>query len=106
MLVVLGSATAAPGRRAELADAARAVSTATRGDDGCVSYVFAADLEDPDVVVSVEVWRDRAALDAHLAHDHARRFLAAVGGLLAGEPSMSFHTTERLEPADPQETLR
>jgi quinol monooxygenase YgiN len=91
VLVVLGSATAAPGRRSDLADAARAVSTATRGDDGCVSYVFAADLEDPDVVVSVEVWRDRAALEAHMAHDHTREFPSRVGDLLAGEPSMSFH---------------
>jgi quinol monooxygenase YgiN len=92
VLVVLGSATAAPGRREELVDAARVVTAATRGDDGCVSYLFAAHLEDPDVVVGVEVWRDRAALDAHMAHDHTREFLARVGGLLAGEPSMSFHT--------------
>ena len=91
MLIVLGSAAAAPGRRPELLDAARAVSAATRGDDGCVSYVFAADLEDPYVVVSVEVWRDRAALDAHLAHNHTGEFLTRVDGLLAGEPSMSFH---------------
>ncbi|SFU07626.1 Quinol monooxygenase YgiN [Geodermatophilus amargosae] len=92
MLIVLGSATAAPGRRHELVDAARAVTAATRSDDGCLSYVFAADLDDPDVVVSVEVWRDQAALDAHMTHDHTQRFIAAVGGLQAGEPSMSFHT--------------
>lgn len=92
MLIVLGSATAAPGRRPELVDAARAVTAATRGDDGCLSYAFAADLDDPDVVVSIEVWRNQEALDAHMTHDHTRRFIATVGGLIAGEPSMSFHT--------------
>ncbi len=92
MLIVLGSATAAPGHRRELVDAARAVTAASRGDDGCLSYTFAADLGDPVVFVSVEVWRDQAALDAHMTHDHTRRFVSAVGGLLAGEPSMSFHT--------------
>ena len=92
MLIVLGSATAAPGHRRELVDAARAVTAATRADDGCLSYTFAADLGDPDVIVSVEVWRDQAALDAHMTHDHTRRFTSAVSGLVAGEPSMSFHT--------------
>ena len=92
MLIVLGSATAALGHRQELVDAARAVTAATRADDGCLSYTFAADLADPDVIVSVEVWRDQAALDAHMTHDHTQRFMSAVGGLLAGEPSMSFHT--------------
>ena len=92
MLIVLGSARAEPGRREELVAAARAVTTATRGDDGCLSYVFAADLVDPDVVVSVEVWRDRDALDAHMTHDHTVDFLATVGDLVSGAPTLSIHT--------------
>lgn len=99
MLVVIGNARAAAGRRSELVSAARAVTAATRKDDGCLSYRFAADLDDPDVIVSVEVWRHRAALEAHMAHEHTQTFLAAVGGLLQGEPSMAFH--EIPDPAVP-----
>ena len=91
MLVVLSGATAAPGRRDDLAAAAREMAAATRADDGCVSYAFAADVEDPDRVLGIEVWRDRTALDAHMAHDHTRAFLAVVPGLLAGEPTMTSH---------------
>lgn len=91
MVIVLGSATAAPGKRDDLVAAALEVTTATRADDGCVSYSFAADLENADTISSVEVWRDQAALDAHLEHEHTQQFLRRVGGLFAGEPQMSFH---------------
>ena len=91
MLIVLGSAAAAPGKRDELIAAAIEVAAATRGDDGCLSYGFAADLEDPNTISSVEVWRDQAALDAHMQHEHTQQFMGRVGDLLAGEPQMSFH---------------
>lgn len=91
MLIVLGDATAAPGRRDELAAAARAVAAATRGDRGCLAYSFAADLEDPDRILSFEIWADRAALDEHMAHEHTRAFIRVAPGLVAGEPVMSFH---------------
>ena len=72
MLIVLGDATAAPGRRDELVAAAREVASATRADEGCVSYGFFADVEDGDRILSVEIWADRAALEAHMTHDHTR----------------------------------
>lgn len=91
MLVILSSATAAPGRRDDLVTAAREMAAATRVDAGCVSYAFAADVEDPDRVLGIEVWADRAALDAHMAHDHTRAFLAVAPGLVASEPVMTFY---------------
>ena len=91
MLVVLGSATAAPSRRAELVAAAQAVAAASRTDSGCLAYSFAADLEDADRILSIEVWHDRAALEEHMAHDHTRTFLQVAPDLVVGEPSMSFY---------------
>lgn len=91
MLIVLASARATPGRRVELVALAQAVTAATRGDDGCEAYGFYTDLLDEDTIVSVEVWRDQAALDAHLAHDHTREFLMAVPGLVDGDPTVVVH---------------
>ncbi len=91
MLIVLGDATAAPGRRDDLVAAARAIADATRGDRGCLAYSFAADLEDPDRILSIEVWADRAALDEHMGHPHTAEFLRVAPGLVAGEPVMSFY---------------
>ncbi|SOD98075.1 putative quinol monooxygenase [Blastococcus haudaquaticus] len=91
MLIVIGSAVAAPGRRAELVAAARAVTAATQGDRGCLAYSFSADLEDPDRIHSIEIWADRASLDEHMTHPHTEEFLRVAPGLVAGEPVMSFY---------------
>jgi quinol monooxygenase YgiN len=91
MLIILSSATAAAGRRDDLVAAAQLVASATRADDGCLTYSFSADLEDADRILGLEVWTDRSALDAHLAHDHTAAFLAAIPALVAGPPEMSVH---------------
>jgi quinol monooxygenase YgiN len=44
------------------------------------------------VILGVEVWRDQAALDAHMDHPHTREFLAAAGPLIDGTPTMRVHT--------------
>lgn len=91
MLIVIGDANAAPGRRDELVAAARAVTAATRGDSGCLAYSFASDVENPDRILSIEVWADRAALEEHMGHAHTEQFMEAAPGLVAGEPVMSFY---------------
>ena len=91
MLIVIGDATAAPGRRDELVAAAQAIASATRADDGCLAYSFSADVENPDRILSIEIWVDRAAMDEHMTHAHTEEFLRIAPGLVAGEPVMSFH---------------
>lgn len=70
---------------------------ATKGDDGCESYGFFADLNDSDRRVNVEVWRDQHALDEHMSHEHTREFLTSMADLVDGEPEMTIH--EVLAPA-------
>ena len=94
MLIVLGEAEAAPGHRDQMLEAVIAMASATRSDDGCVSYGFYADVTRPGVILGVEVWRDRAALDAHMTHEHTADFLATVPGLVAGTPVMRFFDAE------------
>jgi quinol monooxygenase YgiN len=88
VLVVHTSASAAPGRRDELVAATRAMAAPTRADRGCEAYSFAADVEDPDRVLGLEMWADEAALAEHMGHEHTREFLALVPELVAGEPVM------------------
>ncbi|WP_432012176.1 putative quinol monooxygenase [Streptomyces cucumeris] len=93
MLIVLSRARATEGARDRLISAAMEMARESRGDSGCLSYAFAAALEDPSEITCTEIWRDRAALDAHMAHDHTSKFLSCVQGLTEGEPVMTFHTT-------------
>ena len=41
----------------------------SRGEDGCEQYELWRDEENPARMTIVEVWRDQAALDVHLAQD-------------------------------------
>ena len=91
MLIVIGEAEAAPGRREEMLGAVTRMAAAAKSDDGCVSYGFYADVTRPEDVLGVEVWRDKAALDAHLTHDHTAEFVSTVPSLVAGEPIMHFY---------------
>jgi quinol monooxygenase YgiN len=97
MLVVIGEAEAAPGSRNQMLEAVTAMARSTRADDGCEFYGFYADVTNPDVILGVEVWRDQAALDAHMDHDHTSEFLASVPGLVAGTPTMRFFHAEPTE---------
>ena len=94
MLIVIGEAAAAPGRRQQMVAAVAEMARATRPDDGCETYGFYVDVTNPDVILSVEVWRDRAALDAHMSHDHTQSFIQTVPALVAGEPVMHFYNVE------------
>jgi quinol monooxygenase YgiN len=66
-ILVTGVFRVEPAEREAFLEAAKAGMAASRGEDGCEEYVMAADPMEPDRVVLSERWRDRAALDAHLA---------------------------------------
>jgi quinol monooxygenase YgiN len=90
VIVVSGHARVRPEARQRLIEAIVAVSAATKQDDGCFAYEFGVDLTDDAVIRNTEVWRDQAALDAHMAHDHTVAFLAGIGDCLDGDPVMEI----------------
>ena len=94
MLIVIAGARTAPGRAARNWSPRQRVTEATRRDRGCHTYGFYADVTNPDAILSVEVWRDQAALDEHLSHDHTHAFIRTVPALVAGEPVMHFYNAE------------
>ena len=58
---------------------------------GCVRYVFTSTLADPDHVVLVSEWRDRAAMEAHYASEAFQRFQHSLQGLLVRLSEMVIH---------------
>ncbi len=57
------------GKEQDFHDLAVRLTEVTRADDeGCLSYVFHQRQNDPKEYVLYEQWRDREALDAHIAH--------------------------------------
>jgi len=97
VLIVIGEAKAAAGRRQDMVDAVAEMAWATRPDDGCELYGFYADVTNPDVILSVEIWRDQAALNAHMSHDHTQALIETVPELVASEPVMHFYNAEPVQ---------
>jgi quinol monooxygenase YgiN len=66
VLIVAGTFTVDPDRRAEFLEGRVASITASRRDRGCLQYAMSADALDPGVVRLFEVWSSQSDLDAHL----------------------------------------
>ena len=91
---IIADLAAHPGRGGEVA-AAIAGSGAvglTRAEPGCLGYDVSQDADTPDRFVAYERWRDVAALSAHLGTAHFAAVGAALGGLLAGAPTVRVLT--------------
>ena len=66
VLIVAGTFTVDPDRRAEFLSGRSESIQASRQDRGCLQYAMSADAVDPALVRLFEVWSSQADLDAHL----------------------------------------
>ncbi len=53
----------------------------------CLLYRFARDRKDPVIYRSLEIFRDQAAIDFHVAQDHFRTGVKAMRACLTDTPS-------------------
>ncbi|MEV7816316.1 putative quinol monooxygenase [Streptomyces flaveolus] len=83
-VVLVARMRALPGKERELRDALPALVTATRQEEGCLTYVPHQGLDDPGLLVMHEVWQSEAHLRAHSGSDHLRRFAELAETLTVG----------------------
>lgn len=69
----------------ELRPALLELVTATRGEEGCLSYELYESAAAPGTFVTLERWTGQDALDQHMRTPHIAAALAAADGKLAGE---------------------
>lgn len=77
MIVLAGTFRFDPGKMATARPAVSAIIDKSRAEVGCVTFSFAQDVAEPDLVRVFEVWRDQAALDKHWATPHFAAWKAA-----------------------------
>jgi quinol monooxygenase YgiN len=78
------------GRRQDLRDLLDELATGAEGEPGCVSFCVLAASE-PGEFVLLCGWADEAALSAHYATPHYRRYREQVGPLLARPSDVVVH---------------
>lgn len=81
MYGLIGKMLAAPGRRDDLI---AILLEGVAGMPGCLSYVVARDMTDPDALWISEVWQSRQAHEASLALPSVREAIARGRPLIAG----------------------
>lgn len=68
---------------------------ASRAEDGCIAYSYAMDVAEPGLIRVFEVWRDQAALDAHLNTPHLAQWRTAWPQHGAGERALRAYDVVR-----------
>jgi len=59
----------------------------SQAEPGNITYTLNRSLSDPRVHTMIEVWKDRAAIDAHNASEHFTRIVPQLGALVeAADP--------------------
>lgn len=69
-LIVAGTVRVPPENLDGLRPHMKAMMAASRAEDGCIAYGYAEDVAEPGLIHVFEVWRDRAALEAHFTMPH------------------------------------
>jgi len=65
-----------PGTRDHVLARAPAAQSATRAEPGCIAYDFYTCTDNPNRLVFVETWHDKAAHAFHMEQEHTKRFIA------------------------------
>jgi quinol monooxygenase YgiN len=76
-LIIAGTVRVPPENLARFKPHMLAMLTASRAEDGCVTYSYAEDVAEPGLIRVYEAWRDQAALDAHFQAPHMAAWRAA-----------------------------
>ena len=69
-IIIAGTVRIPPENLAAFRPHQDAMLAASRAEDGCLTYSYAVDVQDPGLIRVFEAWRDQAAIDAHFKAPH------------------------------------
>ena len=69
----------------------------SRAEPGCISHGVHQSHDDPNRIVFVERWADRAAMTAHFGVPEARAFSRALGDMAEKPAEMQVYEAELLK---------
>lgn len=98
MLVLVATMQGKPEKRQELEKILHDFVAPTRREEGCIQYNLHRAADDENRFMFYEIWRDRAALDAHLKTPYLSAFLERRLELLEKEPDLAFFGMESSYP--------
>jgi quinol monooxygenase YgiN len=91
--VVIASATAMPGKEADLEQALRDAAGPTRAQSGCVGFQLLRAKNNRATIVGFERWASVADHENHMKGEHVQILLRRMAGILAGPPTIVSYET-------------
>jgi quinol monooxygenase YgiN len=76
-IIIAGTVRVPPENLARFKPHMEAMLAASRAEDGCLTYSYAVDVQDPGLIRVFEAWRDQAAIQAHFNAPHMAAWRAA-----------------------------
>ncbi len=95
MLIVAGEVVVEEGAIDSVRDALRTMEEETRKESGCLTYVFAVDINAPTTMRIFERWESQEALSAHMKTPHMAEFGAVVGKIKPKSMSIKVYEVEK-----------
>ena len=89
MLTVIAKLPVKEGKMDDAVAAFSELMSKVAGEEGTVMYSLNKDKANPNMLVVVEQYKDKAALDFHSSTPHFKAFFVASGALLGGKPEVS-----------------
>ena len=88
MIGVIAKIAVKEGKADEAIDLIKTLMAEVAKEEGTLAYTMNQDPSNPNMIVIMERYRDKAALDYHSSTPHFKAFFNKVGGLLAGKPEI------------------
>ena len=98
MILVAGTFRVPPGELAAFKAHMLTMLTASRADDGCLSYSYAEDVAEPGLIRVFETWRDRESLDRHMQTPHLAAWRANWAAHGVGERQLHTYDVMHVAP--------
>jgi quinol monooxygenase YgiN len=98
MIIVRFKATCQPGKTELALGVFEAVVGPSRSLDGVVSFDIARDISNPNSILAVEIFEDRAALDRQEALPEVAKVMDVLPQILAGPPEATIFNVSSSEP--------
>ena len=94
MLVVIAELRVKPEKKAELFLLAKELISATRAEEGCISYSLLDDPYNDCACAFVEEWVDKQALERHFGTPHIRAWRQNSAELLDAKPVIKLYQAD------------
>ena len=89
MIGVIAKLSIKEGKTGEAINLIKDLMASVAEEEGTLSYTMNQDKADPNTIVIMERYKDKAALEYHSSSPGFKSFFEKIGGLLAGKPEIS-----------------